>query len=131
MMVERVLSFAQYRRSVRLRGRRDNIYRPVKNNGTKGYKQIPNLWHKHSNMKRDLSVDRVLLSGEFVYFGEKVPVIPVRFQQFVKKGRGHLIGGKNEAERRRISALRRWAFHRAKGKFGKPADKPRPHTDCS
>ncbi len=103
-------------------------YRPLPNGG---YRQRPNYWHDHRNQRRDLSVDRVLLSENFVYLGDKAQAIPSRFARFVRQGRGHKVVGRNPGEQEEIAAFVDWVFSLEKGKHGRPvADKPTRHLRC-
>ena len=106
MRVEEVLSFQNYWADPRFLKKRpnlfgsyrmacgDNIYSP-KPNGN-GFDQL-NSYHSQSDgspcqkhIKRDTSVNRVLISKNFAYFGAEGPKIPklLRDAGIVLKGRG-------------------------------------------
>ena len=53
----------------------DNIY----HEGAKGtFIQAPNPFHTAHDLKRDTSVNRLLISKTFYYFGKEAPKIPSR-----------------------------------------------------
>ena len=67
-----------------LRG--DNIYK----NGEYGALiQIPNQCHSEKHFKTDTSVNRVLISKEFYYFGKEAPEIPEQYRSIIHTGQGH------------------------------------------
>lgn len=105
MRVSEALSFAEYWNDPRFEKKKpnlygsyrmacgDNIYCPI-NGG--GWKQL-NSYHSQNDgtayqkhINRDTSVDRVLISNDFVYFGAEGPPIPVTLKQsgVVLSGRG-------------------------------------------
>ena len=75
MITEEPLTFAQYHSDERFQGRRDNIYYPTTGGG---YHQIDNGDHDKSQLPHDTSVDRVLISTIFWYFGRKPVALPPR-----------------------------------------------------
>lgn len=137
MRVDGVLSFGEYWRKRRFRGRNDNIYCPVGTGGFKGYKQMKNPWHGRENVRKDLSADRALTSKTFVYYGEKAPTIPAAFLRFVPRGRGHRVFGEGLGEAQdlemsaKIRPFLRWAFSHGGGIKGRPFDEPSRHRTCS
>lgn len=67
-----------------LRG--DNIYK----NGENGALiQVPNQCHSETHFKTDTSVNRVLISKEFYYFGKEAPEIPEQYRTLIHTGQGH------------------------------------------
>jgi hypothetical protein len=66
--------------------RGDNIYK-VGSNGK--LEQIENPSHDEQNIKKDTSVNRVLISNDFYYFGKNAPQIPSRFNKIIHKTQGH------------------------------------------
>jgi hypothetical protein len=134
MRLERAFTFAEYYGDEKLRTRIDNIYRP-KSDG--GYVQRSNQFHGPISMRRDLSADRVLVSKRFVYFGDKAPVIPDEFLEFVPRGRGHRVYGNALGEsddprtNKKIKSFVRWGFSQGEGRKGWPFDRPRKHHNCS
>ena len=133
MSVERAFTFAEYEGDKKLRGRIDNIYRP----SASSYVQLRNEFHGPGSVRKDLSADRVLLSKQFVYFGENAPVIPAEFREFVARGRGHRVYGNALGEPndpsvdKKIKSFVRWAFSQGEGRKGRPFDRPRTHRNCS
>lgn len=133
MKVEQDLTFEDYYRNRAWRGRADNIYTPTK---AGGYKQRTNPYHDRGNCKKDLSVDRVLLSRRFIYLGRQAAEIHKTFRELICAGQGHRVFGsrtKHEyasQEERLIGALERWAFRRWAGKGGAAADRPTLHKSC-
>ena len=134
MRVERAFTFAEYHETEALHTRIDNIYRPK---ATGGYAQRRNEFHGPHSMRKDLSADRVSLSKQFVYFGEKAPVIPDEFLEFVPHGRGHRVFGNALSEpddpfmNKKIKSFVRWAFSQGEGRKGWSFDRPRRHGNCS
>lgn len=133
MQVDRVLSFADYYRDLKLRRRRDCIYRPSPGGG---FRQKKNPWHGHANIRKDLSGRHVLLSKRFVYFGRNAPLIQATFREYVARGQGHRVWGTpgtkapNTIRPETIRSLRKWAFSNPCGIRGKPADRTHHHTRC-
>ena len=127
MRVDSALKFADYYRDRRLRRRADNIYYPLSDGR---YEQKQNPWHKHAHKKKDTSLDRVLLSREFVYLGGKAVDIPPTYKTFVHTRQGHRVFGKRPLELEKIVSFRKWAFSPGTGRLGKPIEKPHAHKDC-
>jgi hypothetical protein len=67
-----------------LRG--DNIYR---NGENCALIQIPNQCHSEKHFKTDTSVNRVLISKNFYYFGKESPEIPEQYRAIIHIGQGH------------------------------------------
>ena len=66
--------------------RGDNIYR----NGENGNLiQAPNQSHSEKHFKSDTSVNRVLISNEFYYFGVEAPEIPGEYKSIIHTSQGH------------------------------------------
>lgn len=64
----------------------DNIYKL----GTAGdLVQVKNLFHSEKQIKSDLSVNRVLISKTFYYFGKESVAIPQKFSSLIHSTRGH------------------------------------------
>ena len=64
----------------------DNIYQ----RSTDGILfQLPNLSHGEKHVKRDTSVNRVLISKIFYYFGKEAPTIPSQFRFVIHTVQGH------------------------------------------
>jgi hypothetical protein len=104
MRVAEDMSFAGYWDDPRFRAKRpvwrspsvrsrcgDNCYEP---NGA-GYTQIPSGHYDHENdredlhnKQRDITVDRVLVGEDFVYFGADGPELPP-YLSFMRVTRGH------------------------------------------
>jgi hypothetical protein len=74
-------TFRKYHCDDRFTHRLDNIYEWV--NGA--YRQVDSaVTHKtEAEQKHDLSVDRVLVAKQFVYFGRNQLAVPPRYQRFV------------------------------------------------
>ena len=45
----------------------------------------------YANLKRDTSVDRVLIATEFYYFGNNAIDIPNKFAELIGSGRNHRV----------------------------------------
>jgi hypothetical protein len=134
MRVERAFTFAEYHSDSKLRARLDNIYRPK---AIGGYTQLENDFHGSQSIRKDLSVDRVLASGTFIYFGDTAPAVPKAFSEFVPHGRGHRVFGNAVGEAdsshvsQKIKLLVRWVFSHGKGRKGNSLDRARRHHGCS
>lgn len=137
MRVEESLTFAEYWTDPRFSGKKpklngsyrmacgDNIYCP-RDEG-KGWHQLPS-YHSHKDeaikekhIRRDTSVDRVLISQDFVYFGAQGPEIPDNLVDFgfAYPGRGH----KKIQESEKIEAFVAWLRQLGKtGYAGNPFD---------
>lgn len=64
----------------------DNIYKM----GADGeLVQVKNLSHNEKHIKADLSVNRILISNTFYYFGANSVEIPKKFRPLVQKKQGH------------------------------------------
>ena len=65
----------------------DNIYK----NGEDGRLiQIKNKYHSEKHFENDTSVNRVLISKTFYYFGIDAPEIPEQYKSIVSFGQGHM-----------------------------------------
>lgn len=106
MRVNEILSFSNYWNDFRFEKKKpnlnasyraacgDNIYQPLEGGG---YHQL-NSYHSkkdgspnQKHIDRDTSVDRVLVSNDFVYFGAEGPMVPdfIKKAGLVLSGRGH------------------------------------------
>jgi hypothetical protein len=89
MRVTEKLTFDEYWRDRRFKGRKDNIYCPTCE-ASRPLVQKENEFHDEEQMPHDLSGQFVLVSDRFVYFGEKKSIpIPRRLHGIIKKGPGH------------------------------------------
>jgi putative DNA base modification enzyme with NMAD domain len=66
--------------------RGDNIYMPDPN---VKFVQVPNGSHDEGSTKRDLSVNRVLISTHFYYFGRTAPCLPAQCENLLATTQGH------------------------------------------
>lgn len=65
----------------------DNIYK----NGDDGTLiQVKNQYHSEKHFESDTSVNRVLISKTFYYFGVDAPEIPEQYRSIVSTGQGHM-----------------------------------------
>ena len=94
MRVERGLTFDLYyeypeyeiKKPNKGNGCGDNIYMK----GSDGrLVQLPNLSHNEKHIKRDIGVNRVLISKTFYYFGMEAPKIPNQFKFIIHTVQGH------------------------------------------
>ena len=103
MRVDRVMSFDDYWGNTIFINKRpcfhnsikacygDNIYHSdgdgtwYQENSHHSYENKPN----YINLEHDTSVDRVLVSSTYWYFGDRALCIPEELSSIVKKGRGH------------------------------------------
>lgn len=120
MKVDEVLDFNGYWRDPRFRCKKpvlngslkqvygDNIYfrRGAKWMQADSHHSLDDGKPNHRNIERDTSVDRVLLSREFLYLGAAAAPIPMRFRPYDKTGediccstQGHRILSADLAER--------------------------------
>lgn len=90
----------------------DNIYMPYKN----GYKQLPSI-HIEKDKQRDLSVDRVLVSDEYYYFGEYAEQIPNDLQLLITPR-----GDKWNFDEQIVRDFIKYIKTQKRGKNGEPAD---------
>lgn len=67
--------------------RGDNIY---KNRENGGLIQVPNQSHSDKHFERDTSVNRVLISNVFYYFGKDAPEIPDQYKSIIHTTKGHV-----------------------------------------
>jgi len=88
MKVNEKLTFDSYHKDERFKGRIDNIY--FKNNEG-AYTQIakPKYHGSKGQMHHDMGSKYVLISKEFVYYGEEAITIPTDVKWIIKKGPGH------------------------------------------
>ena len=105
----------------------DNIYRRVGKKWLQSdsHHSLENGRPNKANIEWDTSVDRVLVSAKFVYWGKIAPAIPKQFRPFRKTGedicckaRGHRVFGDELA-----SAFARWLEQQGKWGFqGDPVE---------
>jgi hypothetical protein len=128
MKVQRVLEFNEYRRVRAWRQRNDNIYRVVRGR----YVRKENRWHGPGQMRKDLGGKYVLMSRNFVYFGNKAPHIPRWWQTLVHSGIGHSVFTKNHRTLgfKEFPKMMRWAFRQGRGKLGQPREAETSRCDC-
>ncbi len=124
MRVNETLTFEKYYGDSRFKNKLpksdndgDNIYAP----GNGSLVQLNNRHHTRENYIRDTSVDRVLISSLFWYFGEAAPELPeVLVSQIVKSGRGH----RRIKDQQIIAHLVSWLSSNYRiGKHGAPSDR--------
>ena len=137
MRVQEALSFAKYwndprfaRKKPNLHGSYrmacgDNIYCPDPD--TSGWKQLSSYHSKtdgspfQKHINRDTSVDRVLISNDFIYFGAEGPEVPAPLKDagLVLSGRGRL----KITDEAKIADLESWLKELGvKGYQGRPFD---------
>lgn len=96
MRVDRGLTFEMYwdfpeyqcKKPGRNNGCGDNIYKM----GKDGHLiQVKNLFHGQEQVKSDTSVNRVLISKTYYYFGKEAVAIPEKLHPVLKAGQGHKI----------------------------------------
>ncbi len=89
MQVERALTFDIYwnskeyelKKPGKTNGCGDNIY----HEGLKGeFIQEPSIFRTSHDVKKDTSVNRVLIAKTFYYFGQEAPVIPKKFNAILQ-----------------------------------------------
>lgn len=124
MLVEEVLTFAQYWADPRFRNRRpdatgtpDNIYRPAR---SETLEQVPNPVHDETATATDIGGRNVLVSRQFWYFGSNSPPISTELIHLVHAGRGHAVH-KNRRPRD-IDQLNAWLSAWQIGIHGSPVD---------
>lgn len=109
MRVTNHLRFNEYWNSEKFRAKRpirhgsrrvmvgDNIYRSDPKSGRwlqeNSVHSQPNGQQDLLNTEHDTQTDRVLISEEFFYFGERAPLVPTQFLKKIgyKNGRGHRV----------------------------------------
>jgi len=64
----------------------DNIYKMGEN---ASLTQVKNISHDEKHFIKDTSVNRVLISKRFYYFGTESPTIPNQFKSIIHKVQGH------------------------------------------
>lgn len=114
MKVDEKITFADYYRKFPKR-RADNIYRPLKN---RRYHQKKNRNYGRHQKKRDLSTGFVLISRDFVYFGDSAIPIPREFSHLVHGTLGH----KKITDSKVIIRFLNWGRQKGWGVQGGPAD---------
>ena len=134
MRVRETMNFEQYWSDTRFEKKKphlygdyeracgDNIYCPLEGGG---WRQL-NSYHSnkdgspnHDHISRDTSVDRVLISDDFVYFGGEGPKIPDSLESIVLQGRGY----KRSKDWKAVAEFENWLKSlRAKGCQGRPLD---------
>lgn len=113
MKVQEALSFEEYFNDSRFEGRCDNIYHRDRNGE---WVQSPTApFHTEPESKNhDLSVNRILISADFVYFGSNKLKVD-DFPEFVPRGRGHRVqDGSN------VEAFATWVRGQGWGVQGNP-----------
>lgn len=117
MRVTGELSFNEYWNSERFRGKRpvrhgsrktmvgDNIYHTDPKSGKwlqeNSVHSQPNGQQDLANTEHDTQTDRILISEEFFYFGEKAPTVPSKMLDEIgyRNGRGHRVYSQQECQR--------------------------------
>ena len=138
LQVSEMMSFEQYWNDPRFQNKKPNLAASTKLAfGDNIYSRQGGGWHQlnshHSlpggitnplNIERDTKANRVLVSNDFVYWGENAPVIPDQLRDFsgedlCKKGPGH----KNDFSPQLINAFVEWVrSFESKGYLGSPKD---------
>jgi hypothetical protein len=108
----------------------DNIYK----NGEDGNLiQIKNQFHSEKHFENDTSVNRVLISKTFYYFGIDAPDIPEQYRSIISPGQGHMHIKPSSKNSMAVSVFLIWLRDTFKeGVNGTPAQsklKPKPVTD--
>ncbi len=93
MRVDRGLTFEMYwdfpeyecKKPNKNNGCGDNIYKMGKDGQLT---QVKNLFHGKENIKSDTSINRVLISKTFYYFGKEAVAIPKKFSSIINTGQG-------------------------------------------
>ena len=105
MKVEETLTFDEYWEDVRFLKKRptfnrgmyraygDNIYHHVDGEWVQeeSHHSMEDGSINYANLKRDTSVDRVLIATEFYYFGNNAIDIPNKFAELIGSGRNHRV----------------------------------------
>jgi len=131
MEVQEIASFEEYWRDARFKLKKPDLYVAEK------YAYGDNIYHRNSsgdwiqedshhtypdgspveaNIRTDTSVDRVLISTNFCYWGEKSIPIPKIFHEIVKAGPGHKCNFDPEFANR----AREWLMNQGRGVLGDP-----------
>ena len=133
MRVTEILSFQEYWNDERFRAKRpdlggsleeacgDNLYRRDPTSGR--WLQIPAYHCELSKMEQDTSVDRVLISDDFVYWGGNGPVFP-KFggSNLCREGRNYLVNFPEEVVEEFVEWVRRLQDAGVTGVCGDPLD---------
>jgi hypothetical protein len=87
--------------------RGDNIYRPT---SLGRLEQVSNPAHDQRHIQRDLSVNRVLISDHFYYFGRQAPELPSQFGPLIHSTQSHkrIRAEENSAQHELFLSLIRW-----------------------
>lgn len=87
--------------------RGDNIYRPTSH---RRLEQVPNPAHDQRHIQRDLSVNLVLISDHFYYFGRQAPELPSQFGPLIHstQGRKRIRAEENSAQHELFLSLICW-----------------------
>jgi hypothetical protein len=111
------LSFNEYWNSERFRGKRpvrhgsrrtmvgDNVYHTDPKTGKwlqeNSVHSQPNGEQDMANTEHDTQTDRILISEEFFYFGEKAPTVPSKLLDEInyRNGRGHRVYSQKECQK--------------------------------
>ena len=134
MKVTEALRFDEYWRDERFLAKRpnpygddtescgDNIYRIDCNTGC-WYQEIPSYHCKSSEVKEDISVDRVLISDDFIYWGGEGPPLPeLGGCNLVKTGPGYRVKFPQRVVEEFIAWIRSFQAGGQKEVCGKPLD---------
>jgi len=127
MKVSRALTYDMYWNYPEYEGKKpnennvrgDNIYRY----GEAGeFIQLPNQSHSVKHFKTDTSVNRVLISKEFYYFGKESPEIPEQYRSIFHIGQGHSQIKPISKNSMAVSVFLQWLSDNFKqGMLGEPA----------
>ena len=98
----------------------DNIYEPL---DIGRFRQLSSSCHDSRHHDHDLSVNRVLISQEFYYFGSKAPRLPAECEPVVRSTQAHLRirGDKHDNRYRAFLTLLEWLERQPSGILAPPS----------
>ena len=133
MRVTEILTFQEYWDDVRFRAKRpdldgslekacgDNLYRRDPVSGE--WRQIQAYHCEFTTLQEDISVDRVLVSGDFVYWGGNGPPLPeFGGYKLCREGRGYLVNFPEEVVAMFVEWIRGLQCAGETGACGNPLD---------
>ena len=102
--IDQILTFAEYYEI--FKNRKDCIYKPTNKKGKDSrilYKQFDHTYHDEGHTEHDTKNDIVLLSEDFIYFGDKSIKANKTISSFLPKnsGRGHRVYDLEHTSRRK------------------------------
>jgi len=111
MKITDVSLIADY--AVKYPNRKDSIY-------TAELKQLVNPYHDSAHIKTDIGGKNVLISSDFIYFGNKMIPVPSELSAMVPHGQGHFSKKNDNLKAPILASFIQWKQTYGVGSYGVP-----------